>query len=153
MAFSNFDLKKVISSADFMKQVNLIRHMGELRLTEAIWDNIYASYSPKYYTRQYELLNSVSSSFKIDGDSVEIKVFCDHNKMHHFSIVDGQSTYIPPLLNYGYSWYGWEDQTPDYFHNRPESKFLEKAMEEIQKDMHKALINAVIVAFNSNRYR
>ena len=57
-------------------------------------------------------------------------------------------------MNYGFSWNGWEDQSPpDYFHNRPESKFIEKAIEKIQSDMQKMLLDAVVVAFNSNRYR
>jgi hypothetical protein len=153
MAFSQFDLKKILSSADMQNQINLIRRMGELRLTEAIWDNVYASYKPKEYVRQYELLNSVTSTFEIHDDSVEIKVFCDPEKMNHFSVVDGQPTYVPPLVNYGFSRSGWEETEPDYFHNRPPSYFLEDAMKEIQNDMHKALLNAVVVAFNSNRYR
>ena len=73
--------------------------------------------------------------------------------MNHFSRVDGLPINVAPLINYGFSWNGWEDQSPDYFHNRPESKFLEKAIEKIQNDMQKMLLDAVVVAFNSNRYR
>jgi hypothetical protein len=153
MAFSNINLKKILSSTEFQKQIDIIRGIGEHRLREAIWDNIYMTYTPKEYKRTYELLNAVSSYYKIIGDTIEIKVYLDPDKMNHFSIVDNQPTYVPPLLNYGFSWSGWEDSTPDYFHNRPESLFLEKAMEEIQNDMQKAVLNAVVIAFNSNRYR
>jgi len=154
MAFGQFDLQKLVSSnSNMQRQITSIRRMGELRLTEAIWDEVYATYKPQEYSRTYELLHSVSSSFKVTGDTIEIKVFCDPNKMHHFSVVDGQSTYVPALINYGFSWHGMEDSYPDYFHNRPESKFLEKAIEQIQKDMNSALISAVVMAINSNRYR
>jgi len=153
MAFVQIDLKKILTSTNMQRQINTIRHMGELRLTEAIWDNVYSTYKPMEYLRSYELLHSVSSSFKITGDTIEIKVFCDPDKMHHFSVVDGEPTYIPSLINYGFSWHGMESSTPDYFHNRPESKFLEKAIDQIQKDMNSALVNAVIMAINSNRYR
>lgn len=153
MAFAKFDMKKLLSSADMQKQINNIRCIGELRLTEAIWDNVYAVFTPRYYIRTYELLNSVSSSFKIIGDQIEIKVFCDPEKMNHTSIIDNKPTYVAPLINYGFSWYGEEDSYLDYFHNRPASHFLEKAMEQIQRDMQEMLISAVVVAFNSNRYR
>jgi len=143
-----------MSSVEFKKKVDYIRGVGEQRLYEAIWDNVYMTYNPKYYERTYQLLNSVSSSVKFNTTSFEIKVFCDSEKMDHFSVVDGQPTYVGGLMNYGYSWNGWESQDPpDYFHNRPESKFLEKAMEKIQGDMQKMLLDAVVVAFNSNRYR
>ena len=153
MQVKQMSLHNLMSSAEFKKKVDYIRGVGEQRLYEAIWDNLYMSYSPKYYERTYQLLNSVSSSVKFNTTSFEIKVFCDSEKMDHFSVVDGQPTYVAPLMNYGYSWNGWESTTPDYFHNRPESKFLEKAMEKIQGDMQKMLLDAVVVAFNSNRYR
>jgi len=154
MQVNQINLHNLMSSAEFKKKVDYIRGVGEQRLYEAIWDNIYATYTPQYYTRTYELLNSVSSSVKYNTTSVEIKVFCDSEKMNHFSVVDGQPTYVAPLMNYGFSWNGWEDQSPpDYFHNRPESKFIEKAIEKIQSDMQKMLLDAVVVAFNSNRYR
>ena len=146
-------LHNLMSSVEFKKKVDYIRGVGEQRLYEAIWDNVYATYTPKYYIRQYELLNSVSSSVKYNTTSVEIKVFCDSEKMNHFSLVDGQPINVAPLINYGFSWNGWEDTSYDYFHNRPESKFLEKAIEKIQGDMQKMLLDAVVVAFNSNRYR
>ena len=110
MAFAQFDLQKILTTTNMQRQITEIRRMGELRLTEAIWDNVYAVYTPKtdpnIWHRTYELLHSVSSNFKIIGDSIEIKVFCDPEKMHHFSIIDGESTYIPALINYGFSWYG-----------------------------------------------
>lgn len=153
MAYANFDMKKLLSSDDMQRQINNIRKIGELRLTEAIWDNVYTAYKPEYYRRSYELLHSVSSSVKIYGDSVEIKIYCDPEKMNHYSVVDGLPTMVAPLVNYGFSWHGYEDTEYDYFHNRPESKFLEDAMIQIQKDMNEMLVNAVVVAFNSNRYR
>ena len=153
MAFAQIDLQKIISSPNMQRQINTIRHMGELRLTEAIWDNVYTKYKPEEYIRTYELLHSVSSSFKITGDTIEIKVYCDEKKMNHYSVVDGRTTYIPPLINYGFSWHGQESSTVDYFHNRPESQFLEKAIDQIQKDMNIALVNAMVMAINSNRYR
>lgn len=154
MGFSNISLKNLLLSADMQKQIDIIRGIGEHRLREAIWDNVYMTYTPKEYERTYQLLNAVSSDFTINGDIVEIKVFLDPTKMNHYSVIDGQSTYVPPLINYGFSWSGWEDQNPpDYFHNRPESLFLEKAMKEIQNDMKKSLLNAIVTAINSNRYR
>jgi len=153
MQVQQINLHNLMSSTEFQKKVNYIRGIGEQRLYEAIWDNLYMSYSPKYYERTYQLLNSVSSSVKFNTTSFEIKVFCDSEKMDHFSVVDGQPTYVGGLMNYGFSWNGWEDTTPDYFHNRPESKFLETAMKKIQGDMQKMLLEAVVVAFNSNRYR
>ncbi|MFA5248821.1 MAG: hypothetical protein WC415_06460 [Patescibacteria group bacterium] len=157
MAYAKFDMKKLLSSDDMQRQINNIRRMGELRLTEAIWDNVYAVYKPKtdpkIWHRTYQLLHSVSSSFKIIGNQIEIKVFCDPEKMDHYSIIDNQPTYVPGLINTGFYWSGWGESESDYFHNRPASHFLEKAMEQIQRDMQEMLINAVIVAFNSNRYR
>ena len=154
MQVKQMSLHNLMSSVEFKKKVDYIRGVGEQRLYEAIWDNVYMTYNPKYYERTYQLLNSVSSSVKFNTTSFEIKVFCDSEKMDHFSVVDGQPTYVGGLMNYGYSWNGWESQDPpDYFHNRPESKFLEKAMEKIQGDMQKMLLDAVVVAFNSNRYR
>jgi len=152
MGFAQIDLQKILSSPNMQRQINTIRHMGELRLTEAIWDNVYSAHKTDY-ERTYELLHSVSSSFKITGDTIEIKVFCDPDKMHHYSLVDGEPTYIPALINYGFSWHGMESYPQDYFHNRPDSKFLEKAIEQIQQDMNSALVNAVVMAINSNRYR
>jgi len=146
-------LHNLMSSVEFKKKVDSIRGIGEQRLYEAIWDNVYMVYTPKYYTRTYELLNSVSSSVEYGTTSIKIKVFCDSSKMNHFSVVDWQQTYVAPLINYGFSWNGWEDTPYDYFHNRPESKFLEKAIEKIQNDMQKMLLDAVVVAFNSNKYR
>ena len=102
MAFAQINLQKILSSPNMQRQINTIRHMGELRLTEAIWDEVYAKYTPTEYQRTYELLHSVSSSFKVTGDTIEIKVFCDPDKMHHFSVVDRESTYIPALINYGF---------------------------------------------------
>jgi len=153
MQVKQINLHSLMSSVEFKKKVDYIRGVGEQRLYEAIWDNVYAVYTPQYYIRTYELLNSVSSSVEYGNSSIKIKVFCDSEKMNHFSVVDGLSTYVAPLIDYGFSWYGWEDTTPDYFHNRPESKFLEKAMEQIQNDMQKMLLEAVIIAFNSNNYR
>ena len=153
MAFANIDLQKILTSTNMQRQITSIRRMSELRLKEAIWENVYSQYTPVQYTRTYELLNSVSSSFNITGDTIEIKIYCDANKMHHFSVVDGQSTYIPPLINYGFSWHGMESSEIDYFHNRPESKFLETAINQIQSDMNTALVNAVVTAINSNNYR
>jgi len=153
MQVKQMSLHNLMSSAEFKKKVDYIRGVGEQRLYEAIWDNLYMSYTPKYYERTYQLLNSVSSSVKFNTTSFEIKVFCDSEKMNHFSVVDGQPTGVAPLMNYGFSWNGWEGTTPDYFHNRPESKFLETAMKKIQGDMQKMLLDAVVVAFNSNRYR
>jgi len=153
MAFTNINLKKLLSSVEFKRQIDIIRGIGEHRLREAIWDRVYEAYEPKVYKRTYELLNSVTSSVDINGDNITIKVFLDHDKMNHFSVIDGERTYVPPIVNYGFYWPDWWDSKPDYFHNRPESKFLEEAMLEIQKDMQKAFLDAVVVAFNSNRYR
>lgn len=152
MAFAQINLQQIINSPHMQRQINTIRHMGELRLTEAIWDNVYSAHKTDY-KRTYELLHSVSSSFKITGDTIEIKVFCDPDKMNHYSLVDGRQAYIPALINYGFSWHGMESYTEDYFHSRPSSKFLEKAMEQIQNDINSALISAVVMAINSNRYR
>lgn len=155
MQVKQISLHNLMSSAEFKKKVDYIRGVGEQRLYEAIWDNVYMTYTPKYYIRQYELLNSVSSSVKYNTTSIEIEVFCDQNKMNHYSVVDGKSTYVGWLTNDGFSWDGWEDQSPpDYFHNRPESKFLEKAIKDIKTDMQKMLLDAVVFAFNNGkRYR
>lgn len=157
MGFANINLSSILSSAAFTNQLNVILRLAEDRLREAIWKNVYMAYTPKEedprWHRTYQLYNSVTSSFKIIGDSVEIKVFCDPNKMHHVSIIDGEPTYVPPLINYGFVWPGWEGEDPDYFHNRPESKYLEDAMQQIQKDLQESAVQAVVMAFNSNRYR
>lgn len=153
MQVKQISLHNLLSSADFKKKVDHIRGVGEQRLYEAIWDNLYATYTPQYYTRTYELLNSVSSSVEYGVTSVKIKVFCDQNKMNHFSVVDDKPTYIGWLINDGFSWDGWEG-TNDYFHDRPPSNFLEKAIKDIESDMQKMLLNAIVVAFNNGkRYR
>jgi len=98
MQVQQINLHNLMSSTEFQKKVNYIRGIGEQRLYEAIWDNLYMSYSPKYYERTYQLLNSVSSSVKFNTTSFEIKVFCDSEKMDHFSVVDGQPTYVGGLM-------------------------------------------------------
>jgi hypothetical protein len=152
MQVKPINLNNLMSSAEFKKKVDYIRGVGEQRLFEAIWDNVYATYTPQYYTRTHELLNSVTSSVEYTSKSIIIKVFCDQTKMNHYSVIDGLPTYVGWLINDGFSWEGWEDQSPpDYFHNRPPSNFLEKAIKEIQQDMQKMLLDAIVVAFNNGK--
>lgn len=158
MAYAKFNLKQIISSPELQKKINNIRKIGELRLIEAIWDNVYAKYKPTDYRRTYELLHSVTSTFKVsenafDGNiDVIIKVFCDPEKMNHKGL-DDNPTYIPSLINYGFSWYEWEGEPVDYFHVRPESKFLEDFIDQLNKDLQGMMLDAVITAINSNMYR
>lgn len=151
MAFAQIDLKKILSSAEMLKQINVIRGIGEHRLREAIWDTVYASYSPKEYRRTFELLNSVSSEFKIDNNKVEIYVFCDSDKMNHFANKPyGMSVYVPVLLDSGHIQKGYEG-TNDMYHDYPKRDFLNEAIEEIQKDMNKVLLKFIVRAIRSKK--
>jgi hypothetical protein len=153
MGFEKFDHSSIFLSENFKTQVAHIRHIAELRLTEAIWNNVYVAHKTTY-PRTYELLESVSSEVVFENDHVTIRVFCDSSKMTHTSEVDDKPTYIPALINTGFYWSGWETQyPPDYFHNRPPSYFLETAMEQVQRDMQEMFLDAVVMAFNSNKYR
>jgi len=151
MAFAQINLQKILSSPNMQRQINTIKHMGELRLTEAIWDNVYTKYKPEEYIRTYELLHSVSSSFKITGDTIEIKVFCDPDKMHHIANKPyGMPVFVPVLLDGGHTQDGYEG-TNDMYHDYPKRDFLNKAIKQIENDMQQSLVTAIVTAIRTKK--
>jgi len=144
-------LHNLMSSAEFKKKVDYIRGIGEQRLYEAIWDNVYMVYTPQYYTRTYELLNSVSSSVEYGTTSIKINVFCDSNKMNHFAHKPyGTPVYVPVLLDGGHTQEGYEG-TRDMYHDYPATNFLNDAIKQIEKDLSKMLANVIITAFRPSK--
>jgi hypothetical protein len=116
----------------------------------ALWTNVYAVYSPKVYERTYSLLNAVSvSEVKQEGNTLYFDVYIDINKLNHTSVVsghnyyNGKAIYSPALLDEGHRQEGYEDE--DFFHNYPARNFMKKALEFIENDLKKSLVNIVIL--------
>lgn len=152
MQVKQINLHNLMSSAEFKKKVDYIRGVGEQRLYEAIWDNVYANYDPIEYERTYQLLNSVTSSYKMGNNSFEIRVFCDPEKMHHIANKPyGMPVYVPVLTDDGHTQKGFEG-TNDMYHDYPKRDFLNIAIKKIEQELQQMLITAIItVTASRNR--
>lgn len=72
----------------------------------------------------------------IDNSSLAIKIKFNANAYHESVVRSngryGNDGYLPILLNYGWSWSGWEGKN-DFFHDFEGLHFIEKGIERFQK--------------------
>lgn len=143
---------QILNSSSFQSELNIIKDDAIKELKQSIQDNFYDTYDPKSYIRTYQFLNAVQGEINIDSTGIEIKIFLDSNLMDHPSVVDGENSYIPPLLYYGHDQQGYS--AIDYFHNYPgRTEWFDEALIRIQENVALQVKGAIITAMKPANYR
>jgi hypothetical protein len=90
----------------------------------------YDSYTPKYYERTYNFLNSIRTTPIIrEGNQYTFTVYFDEDMGTHPSIMGGEDGYVPILLEEGWQWKN-DTTNKHHFSYYEGFNFVEKAIDE-----------------------
>lgn len=146
-------INKMLNSTAFLSIVRDIEKEATQDLRDAVLKFHYQAYSPKEYERTYQFLNSIRSELTVGGNSIEMKIFFDQNLMNHKSVVDGDGTFVPPLLYFGHTQSGYEGVN-DYFHDYPGNKdWLIETAEKIKLNVSMKFKKAIVTIITNKNYR
>lgn len=143
---------QILNSSSFQSELENIKNMAVNELKQSIQDNFYDAYEPKVYNRTYQLLDAVQGEIIMNSSGAEINIFLDSTLMEHPSVVDGENSYVPPLLYYGHRQQGYD--AVDYFHNYPaNTAWFDNALIRIQQKVISQVQWAIVTAMKPTNFR
>jgi len=146
-------ISKMLNSTAFLSMVKDIEAEATQDLRDAVLKYHYQAYNPKEYERTFQFLNSIRSELVVSGFSIEMRIFFDENLMSHKSVIDEEGTYVPPLLYFGHTQFGYEG-TNDYFHDYPgDRRWLDETAEKIKQKVNIKFKRAVTTIITNKNYR
>ena len=172
-----FDLRKVIIDGETFEH---FMFRAAKALKGYIEDEYYRQrelYDPKVYQRDrhsvpwksaksYHFSDSLFCEDFVDvgfdKNTLSIKLRYDENAYHESVVRSngryGQNGYLPILLNYGWSWNGWEGSN-DFFHGFEGMYFIENGIQRFLKDPRfkrkgiEIRINSIFTGSDGRSYR
>ena len=151
MGISN-SISKILTSSRFISIIEEIKNEAIEELKQSIQVNFYDAYDPKVYVRTFQFLNAVRGELSVTANAIELKIYLDANSMEHPSVVDGENSYVPPLLYYGHHQKGYN--AVDYFHNYPgRNEWWDEAVNMIRTKVQARVSHAIVSAITTTKYR
>lgn len=99
-------------------------------------DEYYTSYNPSVYERTYRFQSAMYTQNFLDarvvGNTIQLSITFHDSLAFHDSL-NGDSVYVPILINYGWSHKGYENKPDDHFHKYSGFHFIEKGIADFNR--------------------